>query len=403
MRTAVTYILSLALLGGGSVARAEGHVSAENSRGIGSGIPSSTSGVIPGISRGAVQGQGQGQQGLQNLQGNQNQDRLGQMLQSIKGMNQSASGGGAAGGGGGGGAGRGAGKGDGPIEIGKKASEFFEQATKANSEAFKQLNQSFQQSQDKNKPNPDNAKITEGLAEDQQKLAEANAKAPPVGSEIVADLIKGINERSDTAVKTTAQIGLQMAPPAPGTFAAPAPKTSIADRLQGLQLASVPATRSTFSAGDKLIGGVNEAIPALPGGRIGANNIGHAFMASSSGSSSIPQRIDTPARGAFDDSSSGGGNGGSFSNSGSGFAPNNFNIVRASGSSGGSSGSSVFDNVGKDSRSADRVPSSVKASAVGAIDGMIGGGAEDAPAVKKRSGRGARDQLLRRVPASNRY
>lgn len=214
------------------------------------------SGVIPGAGRGAILGaQGAGQQGALGQQQGQGQaqGQLAQQLGALLGGASTQSAGSAS-----------RQKAQAVLEIQTKNAQFFENATKSSAEAFKQIQQSFSTGLEKLKPNPDNNKITEGLAEDQQKLAEANAKAPPVGSDIVADLIKGLVERSDTDTKTIAQIGLQMAPPAPRSFARGPARRTIASQLEQLQLASIPAARSEFSAGDRLVGDANTAIPALP-------------------------------------------------------------------------------------------------------------------------------------------
>lgn len=218
------------------------------------------SGVIPGIGRGAILGQvgaAQGQQaqiGQQQGQPNaQLAQQLGQLLGGAATTSKSSSRVAA----------------ERPLQIAAETAKFFDAASKANADAFKQIQQSFTQSLDKTKPNPDNTKITEGLAEDQLKRAEANAKAPPVGSEVVADLIKGLVEAGDTQVKMFAQIGLQMAPPPPRAAAQASARKTIADQLASLDnlLATTMAPRSTFSAGSTLTGDITSAIPLIPNGR----------------------------------------------------------------------------------------------------------------------------------------
>ena len=214
------------------------------------------SGTIPGVGRGAIlgaQGAAQGQQAQLGQQpGQQNQQlaqQLGQLMASATAAKSSSSRIAA----------------ERPLQIAAESAKFFDAASKANADAFKQLQQSFSQSQDKNKPNPDNTKITEGLAQDQQRLAEANAKAPPVGSAVVADLIKGLVEAGDTQVKMFAQLGLQMAPPPPGATPQASVKKKIADQLANLGslLATTTTPRSTFSGGATLSGDNSSAIPVI--------------------------------------------------------------------------------------------------------------------------------------------
>lgn len=360
------------------------------------------SGVIP-AGRGVIQQQQQQQLGQQN--GMQGQQGFQQMQQQVQQMIQAA--------------GRAAdspnrGKADKPLEIMKESEKFFNEANKSTSEAFKQMQQNFAQSAEKAKPLPDNTKITEGIAEDQQKLAEANAKAPPVGSEIVADLIKGQNDFGNTKVAILAQQGAQMAPPPPTVFSQPEPKQTLGDKLRQLAGNTVPGpgTRSTFSNGDSLTGGINEAIPALPGQRIGENNIGHAFM-SSRGASFVPDRIDVASRGMTESSSSETSAAASValggSSAGSGFAANNFTVARSSSGS-GSSDSGVFGvtlgetgtvparRAARGAVTEDRGPASVEANTVDSIDNVIVQEVPLMPKKARKKGRGVKNQIQRLVP-----
>ena len=163
------------------------------------------------------------------------------------------------------------------LEIGKTATQSLSQAADKFSEAVQKNQQSFQQQMSQPQPE-EKSKLLEDLSAGLQKRQEASEKAPPVGSDLVKQILEGTGKLSDTTVDILKQKAIALQPEGPRPPGKQDSGMTLADRLRAY-VSDRPSTRPTASQAlvraDQIMAPPDAKIPSLEGD--GHQHTGNGF------------------------------------------------------------------------------------------------------------------------------